>query len=290
MVILMSFRGERKKLDLGKYSLVIYERWGKKFEVIVDPRAALRYLKGDLKDPDEVIIYPEVYTDAQKGIKAPIDDLKKLVIESKIKEVKEKRGVLSKEDKQEIYSKINDLEDEKLKELALYVILKDGELQLPKSLREELLEKKKKQIVSYIQKYAVNPVTKAPYSPQKIREIIQSLLYGEAIEGKRIRVMLDPLKDISTQLPQIISALKTVIPIRLEIITAKVTIAPQYTGKIYSRLESLATIKESIWKDDGSLEAIVEVPGGIFVNFNREILNLTKGSAKVEVVKREVIG
>jgi len=286
----MSFRGERKRLDLGKYSLVTFESDGKKFEIIVDPRTALKYYRGEAK-PEDTIVLMDVFYDAQKGTRATIDDLKRIVLKGAIEEKREKVGrSLSKDEIEELKSMIEDLDEDLLKEYAAKIILKRGELKLPKDLRDELLERKVKQIIAYIQKYAINPATKAPYPPQKIREALDLILSGQKIGDKKIRIFLDPLRDYEEEIPAIIDALKAIMPIRLEIIIAKIMVPPQYTGVAYSYMEKYGSVKESTWHDDGTLEVKLEVPGGQFMQFHRKMLDLTKGTLKLEVLERKVIG
>ncbi len=285
----MAFRGERKKLDLGKYSLVVLESFGKKFEVIVEPRTVLRFYKGEAK-PEDAIVLMDVFFDAQKGERASIGDLRKLVLRGAIEEQRERLGrTLTQEEVRELSEQVNKLDEDKLREFAAKYILKKGELKLPKDLRDELLEKKTRQIIAYLQKYAINPATKAPYPSQKIREAIESLFAGQRIGEKKIRILLDPLKDVNEELPAVIEALKAILPIRLEIIVAKIRIPPQYTGVAYGKVEKFGEIRESNWLDDGSWEAIIQVPGGQFLQFHKELTDLTHGNMKLEILKREVI-
>jgi len=289
-VLSLGLREERKKLDLGKYSLVVFESGGKKYEIIVDPRIVLRYYKGQARPEDAIVLF-DVFYDAQKGEKAPVSDLKKLVLRGAIGEMREKLGrSLSKDEVEKLRGEIEDLEEDTLREYAAKYILKVGTLKLPKELRDELLEKKEKRIISYIQKYAINPTTKAPYTPQKIKEALTTLFTGTKVGDKKIRIMLDPLKEIDEELPIIIDALKSIIPIKLEVIVAKIRVPAQYTAVAYGQIEKYGTIKESSWLDDGSLEAIIEVPGGEFMQFHRKMLDITRGSLKLEIIERKTIG
>ena len=285
----MSFRGERKKLDLGKFSLVVLESDGKRFEVIVDPRTAIKYYKGQAK-AEETIVIPDVFSDAQKGIRANTEDLKRLVLRGSIEEMREKLGrSLSKDEISKLSSEIADLSEDLLREYAAKYILKRGVLKLPIEIRDELLEEKEKQIISYIQKYAINPATKAPYPPQKIKEALDAVFAGQKVGDRKVRISLDPLKEVDEELPAIIEALKSIIPIKLEILVAKVRVPPQYTGVAYGQLEKFGSIKESTWLDDGTLEAVIEIPGGQFMQFHKKMLDLTKGTMKIEILERKTI-
>ena len=277
--------GEKKKLDLGKYSLVVFESKGKKFEVIVDPRKALEVKQGKA-EPEEAIITYDVFTDAQKGERATTEDLINIIIKGKLHILREKGEEVPKGYVEEVKKKLEDYDEDKLREEASKYIMLMGTLKLPKYLRDELLEKKEKQIIAYLQKYAINPATKAPYPPEVLKDAISKLISGEGAG----RVVIDPLREVNEQLPQIIESLKSILPIKLEVIIAKLHVPAKYVGQAYSRIEKYGTVKESSWKDDGSLEAIVEVPGGQFVNFSKELNDLTKGNYKVEILERKVVG
>ncbi|MGQ4891909.1 MAG: SBDS family ribosome assembly factor [Candidatus Njordarchaeia archaeon] len=279
--------GEKKKMDLGKYTLVTCEIKGKKFEVIVDPRKALEVKQGQAK-PEEALITFDVFIDAQKGTRATEEDLMDIIIKGKINELREKGQEVPKNFEKDLKDKLKEFDEEKLKEEASKQIVKMGILKLPKYLRDELIEKKERQIISYLQKYAINPSTKAPYPPEVLKEALDKVFSGEGT-GKA-RITIDPLKDVNEQLQQIIEALKLVIPIRLESVIAKVTVPARFTGQAYSKIESFGTVKESEWLNDGSLQAVVEIPSGQFTHFNREMNDLTKGNFKIEILERKVIG
>ena len=279
--------GEKKKLDLGKYTLVTCEIKGKKFEVIVDPRRALEVKQGQAR-PEEALITFDVFIDAQKGTRATEEDLINIIIRGKINELKEKGQEIPKDFEKNLKEKLKEYDEEKLREEASKQIVKMGILKLPKYLRDELIEKKEKQIISYLQKYAINPSTKAPYPPEVLKEALDKVFSGEAT-GKG-RIAIDPLKEVNELLQQIIEALKMVIPIRLESIIAKVTVPAKFTGQAYSKIESFGTVKESEWLNDGSLQAVIEIPSGQFAHFNREMNDLTRGNFKIEILERKVIG
>ncbi len=278
--------GEKKKMDLGKYTLTILELKGKKFEVIVDPKRALDVKKGNA-DPEEALITFDVFTDAQKGVRASEQDLIDIIVRGKINEFKERGEEPPKGFDKELKEKLKDYDENQLREEASKYVVKLGVLKLPKYLRDELLEKKEKQIIAYLQKYAINPSTKAPYPPEVLKDALHKLFSGD--ETGRSKIHIDPLKEVNEQLKQIIDALKMILPIRLESIVAKVTVPARYTGQVYSKIEMYGTVKESDWLDDGSLVATVEVPGGQFTNLSREVNDITKGDFKIEILERKVV-
>ena len=277
--------GEKKKLDLGKFSLVIYEMKGKKFEVIVDPRKVLE-IKKEGGDPSQAIVTFDVFTDAQKGIRATEEELKEIIIKGMSWDKRIKGQSLSKEELDELRRKIDELDEDALREEASKWIVRMGNLKLPKYLRDELMERKVKQIVSYLQKYAINPSTKAPYPPDVLKSAIEKILSGEG--GQKVHI--DPLRETEEQLKDILVALSYVMPIKLEVLIAKIIVPARFVGQVYARIEKFGNILESDWMDDGSLVAKVEIPGGQFPIFNKEITDITKGGHRIEILERKVIG
>ncbi|MEM2794282.1 MAG: ribosome assembly factor SBDS, partial [Thermofilaceae archaeon] len=110
---------------------------GKRFEVVVDVEKAWQIKNGVNIDVHEVVESPHVYYDVRKGLKASPDDLTKLFNTDDVYRVAE-------------------------------VIIKQGELQLTAEQRRELVETKKRQIIDFIARNAVDPRTGLPHPPKRI--------------------------------------------------------------------------------------------------------------------------
>jgi ribosome maturation protein SDO1 len=111
------------------------------YEILVDPDQ-VESLKADIKDGkpfdvDSVLVAFHVFSDSDKGIKAPE------------KEMVEHFGT---------------------RDMATIVsrIIKDGEIQLTTEQRRAMQEKKRKSIVDIIVRNAINPQTGAPHPPLRI--------------------------------------------------------------------------------------------------------------------------
>ena len=92
MISLSGWRGAWSKLEFGeKYTFVVYERWGKKFQVVVDTEEAIKYKKGQQTDWDSVIVHPYVFIDLNKGILASTEDLKRMIFEVAVDKLQKKR-------------------------------------------------------------------------------------------------------------------------------------------------------------------------------------------------------
>ena len=119
------------------YTIARYKKGGKKFEVLVDPDKALEYKLGRKKDFTNVLVFDEVYTDANKGMRASKSDLMSVFGTTEIEKIAEK-------------------------------IVKEGDLLLKTEQRRRLIEEKKKQIIDYISRFCVDARTSAPIPPLRI--------------------------------------------------------------------------------------------------------------------------
>lgn len=123
---------ERVHLNVARIS-----RGGEHFEVIIEPDNAVAYRNNTLSDIRAALKYEKVFSDAKKGLPAPLDSMKKAFETSDILKVAE-------------------------------FILKHGEIQLSEHYRESLREAKRKQIVELIHRNAIDPRTNLPHPVQRI--------------------------------------------------------------------------------------------------------------------------
>lgn len=220
---------------------------GKRFEILVDPDKAFLFKEGKKVPLQDVIIGEFIYKDARKGLKASPEELEQTFGTTDIIKVAEK-------------------------------ILKEGELQLTADQRRQILEAKKKQIVYYISRSAVDPRTKAP---------IPLTLIEKAIE--EAKVAIDMYKPIEEQVPTIVKAISRVIPIKLAKVLLGVSVPPDYAHKVASQIMRLGEIKKSTWSNDGSLILELEIPAGMQNEVIDQINKLTKGTASIRVISFEQI-
>ena len=155
------------------------------------------------------------------------------------------------------------------------IIIKKGQLQLTAEQRRKMIEEKKKRIIDLISKYCINPQTGLPHPPVRIEKALEEA-----------KAAIDPFKDPETQLKDIVKALQPIIPIRMEMVTLKIRVPAVYTGKVYGLIVNTGNLLEERWLADGSLEAQIELPAGVKVEFLEKINKITKGQTRVEVVKK----
>lgn len=220
---------------------------GKRFEILVDPNKAFTFKEGKKIPLQDIIIGEFIYKDAKKGLKASPEELEEVFGTTDIIKISEK-------------------------------ILKEGEIQLTADQRKQLLETKKKQIVYFISRSAMDPRTKTPIPPTLIEKAMEEA-----------KVAIDMYKPIEEQIPTIVKAISRIIPIKLAKILLGVSIPPDYAHKIASQIMRLGEVKKNIWTDDGSLIVELEIPAGIQNEVIDQINKLTKGSASIKVISYEQV-
>jgi len=164
-----------------------------------------------------------------------------------------------------------------LKEVAK-AILDRGELLLTSEQRERLLEDKKRQVTSYISRYCIDARTGAPIPPARVLSAMEE-----------VGVKIDPFREVEEQLPEIISKISQVIPIKKSVTKIALKIPAAFSAKAYGHVKSSGEVENEKWLSDGSYYAEVSIPAGFKQEFVEKLLNLTKGSAIVEVLEERTI-
>lgn len=154
-------------------------------------------------------------------------------------------------------------------------IIKKGDIQLTQEHRNRLREEKKRKIISIIHKNAINTQTNAPHPPDRIERAMHEA-----------KVNIDEFKKAEEQVPEVLHKIKAILPIRFEIMEVSIKIPANYAGKSYTLLKDYGKILKDEWQSDGSLLAIVEIPGGVSEEFEDELNGLTHGNIQIEVIKR----
>ena len=214
---------------------------GKRFEILVRPEPAFKYKEGEKVDIEDIIWSDIVYRDSRKGLKASPEEVKKAFGTNDIRVVAER-------------------------------ILKEGQIQLTEEQRRKLIEAKKRQIINYIVKNAIDPKTGKPIPQTRIE-----------IAFEQLRIGVDPFKDAESQAIEAVRKIARIMPIKLAKAVVKARIPPQFSGRVYREIARIGRILKQEWLNDGSLKVEFEVPAGSQVEVVQRLQNLTKGTAQVEV-------
>ncbi|MEM0024162.1 MAG: ribosome assembly factor SBDS [Thermofilaceae archaeon] len=226
-----------KKLAIARLS-----KGGKRFEVVVDVEKAWRFKEGGNISVREIVESPHVYYDARKGLKASPEDLRAFFGTDDVIRVSE-------------------------------VIIRQGELQLTADQRRELIEMKKRQIIEFLSRNAIDPRTNAPHPPKRIELALEEVGFP-----------VDPFKPVEVQVQEAIKALSRVLPLKIARALLAVRVPPQYAGRAYSVLSRLGRIVRSEYSSDGSLVAELEVPAGLTESVISQVSTITRGEGEVKVL------
>jgi len=224
------------------YIIARLEVGGHRFEVLVNPELAFKAKEGKSVNLDELVVGEYVYKDARKGLKASPEVLQKIFGTTDVKKI------------------------------ALEIV-KRGEIQLTSEQRRQLIESKKKQIINFIARNAIDPRTKAPIPPKRIEMAMEQAKVG-----------IDPFVSVEKQAIQVIKAISRIIPIKIAKAILQVKIPPAYSGRAYSQLMKLGELKKTEWRSDGTLIAELEIPAGMQTEVISKLNNITRGEVEVKIL------
>ncbi len=223
------------------YVVAWLEVKGQRFEILVRPEPAFRFKEGEKVDLDDVLWTDTIYKDVRKGLKASPESVRKAFGTDDPRVVAER-------------------------------ILREGEIQLTEDQRRKMLEAKKRKIIAYIARNAVDPKTGKPIPEARIEAAMEEL-----------RIGVDLYKPAEAQAVEIVRRLARVMPIRLAKALVQARIPPQFSGRIYRELARLGEVKKADWTHDGSLLVELEIPAGAQVEVVNTLQKLTRGQAQVSV-------
>ena len=161
-----------------------------------------------------------------------------------------------------------------LKKIA-YTIVKDGDVQITTEQRRAMLDEKTKAIASIISKRGVNPQTGLPHPPDRILR---------AMEEAKARVELE--KRVEEQVDSVLEKIKTIIPIKFEMMQIAIKIPSQFAGKSSSSVRKLGNLLKEEWGGDGSYICMIEIPSGLQQEVYNRLNDLTNGQVEVKIIKK----
>ncbi len=220
-----------------------YEKGGEKFEVLIDPDAAQKIKNNESVNIIENLAIDTIFKESKKGTRAS---------EEKIKEM---------------------FGTDDVEKVAKEIVLK-GEIQLTTEQRRKAVEDKRKQIIASIVRNSINPQTKTPHPPERIK-----LAMEEA------RVKIDAFKPVDAQVQDVLKALRPVIPISFEKIRVAIKVSGADSLKVYGDIKCFGEIKKEEWQKDGSWIGVVEIPAGLQNDLYEKLNEKTKGNAETKIVK-----
>jgi ribosome maturation protein SDO1 len=221
------------------------ESHGERFEVLIDPDAALAMKRGEFEgELEDVIAAEEVFEDASRGDRPAEEDL------------------------EEVFGTTDPME-------IIPEVVRRGEIQITAEQRREMQEQKRRQLIDTIARNAVNPqMDNAPHPPERIER---------ALEEAGFRV--DPMETVESQVDEALDALRPVIPIRFEEVTIAVQLPAEHAGKAQARIREFGDLEREEWQADGSWVGVLTFPAGMQNDFYDLANELTSGQAETRIIK-----
>ena len=225
-----------------KYTTARLAKGQDHFEILVKPQQALDYKLGKQVPISQVLLIEEVYSDSSKGTRASEEKLQKYFGTTDPAKVAEE-------------------------------VMKSGELQLTTDQRRQLVEDKRKQIISIISRNAIDPRTNTPHPPLRIEQAME-----------QVRLSIDPYKSAEEQAKLVIEELRPILPLKIEQMRIAVKVFPEHAARAYNAFKSFGNVSREEWQSDGSLVAVVEMPAGMYGSFIEKIGKLTQGTIQTKVL------
>ncbi|MCU4925097.1 ribosome assembly factor SBDS [Halobacteria archaeon AArc-dxtr1] len=221
------------------------ESHGERFEVLVDPDAALAIKRGEFDDDlEDVIAAEDVFEDASRGDRPAESDLETVF------ETTDPLAIIPE-------------------------VIQRGEIQITADQRREMQEQKRKQLINTIARNAINPqMDDAPHPPERIENALEEAGFT-----------VDPMEPVENQVDDALDDLRPVIPIRFEEVTIAVQIPPEYAGSAQAKIRQFGELEREEWQPDGSWVGAITFPAGMQNEFYDVVNEHTSGEAETQMVK-----
>ena len=223
------------------------ESHGQRFEVLVDPDAALAIKRGEFDDDlEDVIAAEDVFEDASSGDRPPETSL------------------------EEVFETTDPLE-------IIPEVISRGEIQITAEQRREMQDRKHNQLVNKIARNAVNPqMDDAPHPPERIERALEEAGFK-----------IDPMEPVENQIDDALDVLRPVIPIRFDEVVMAVQVPAEYAGSAQAQIRQFGDLESEEWQSDGSWVGVLRFPAGLRNDFYDVVNEHTSGEAETRVVKDE---
>ncbi|MFC7203758.1 ribosome assembly factor SBDS [Haloferax namakaokahaiae] len=221
------------------------ESHGARFEVLIDPDAALAMKRDEFDgDLEDVIAAEDVFEDASRGDRPAENDLEK------------------------VFGTTDPL-------TIIPQVVQKGEIQITADQRREMQEQKRRSLINRIARNAVNPqMNDSPHPPERIER---------ALEEAGFKV--DPMEPVESQVDDALDALRPVLPIRFAEVTIAVQLPAQYAGSGQAQVRKYGELEREEWQNDGSWVGVLTFPAGMQNDFYDLVNNITSGEAETRIVK-----
>jgi ribosome maturation protein SDO1 len=231
-------------IPLDKAVVARLESYGERFEILVDPNQAAKVRQKEAVEIEDVVAALNIFSNASRGTRASEESLNKVFHTTDF-------GTVARR------------------------IIEKGEIHLTAEQRRHMTDERRRQVVTFIARNAVNPQTGHPHPPQRIE-----MAMDEA------KVNIDPFKHLDEMVKETVKALRPILPIRFEELRLAVKIPADFAGRAYGDIAAASTMEKDEWQKDGSWICVVRIPAGIQTEFYDLINKITKGEGVVKILNQ----
>jgi ribosome maturation protein SDO1 len=231
-------------IPLEKAVVARLESHGEKFELLVDPDLAVRYRQGEKIDLEDMVAALSIFENSSRGTRSSEEALTKVFATTDFAAAADR-------------------------------IIRKGEIHLTAEQRRHMIAEKRKQVITFIARNAVNPQTGLPHPPQRIE-----MAMDEA------RVNIDLYKNTEELVKETVKALRPILPIRFEEVRIAVKVPPDFASKAYGEIQAVAQMDKEEWQKDGSWICVVRIPAGIQGEFYDLVNRVTRGQGEVRILNQ----
>jgi ribosome maturation protein SDO1 len=217
---------------------------GERFEILVDPRQAALVRQGQQVGIEDVVAALNVFGNSSKATRASEEALMKVFHTTDFETVARK-------------------------------IIEKGEIHLTADQRKQMIEEKRRQVVTFIARNSINPQTGHPHPPARIEMAMEEA-----------RVNIDPFRHLDEQVKETVKALRPLLPIRFEELRLAIKIPADYAARAFGDIAAGSTMEKDEWQKDGSWVCVVRIPAGIQGEFYDLINKLSKGEGQVRILNQ----
>ena len=217
---------------------------GERFEILVDPRQAGLVRHGQPVNIEDVVAALNVFGNASKATRASDEALMKVFHTTDFITIARK-------------------------------IIEKGEIHLTAEQRKQMIEEKRRQVITFIARNSINPQTGHPHPPARIEMAMEEA-----------RVNIDPFKHLDEQVKETVKALRPLLPIRFEELRLAIKIPADFAPKAYGDITAGSVLEKEEWQKDGSWVCVVRIPAGIQGEFYDLINKLSKGEGQVKILNQ----
>jgi ribosome maturation protein SDO1 len=216
---------------------------GEHFEILVDPDLAYELKKGAPVKIEDVLAVEDVFENASRGDRVPEEDLLKAFGTTDVQDIARK-------------------------------IIAEGEINLTADQRHRMLEEKRRQVISFIARNAINPQTMTPHPPARIERAME--------EGG---VHIDLSKSVEENVNIAMKAIRPIIPIRFEEVKVAVKVPANYAPRAFGEISTFGKLIRDEWQNNGTWIGVVQIPAGAQPEFYDLVNKLTKGEAETKLLR-----